>query len=337
PPDTVKQMGDVKFGQAGVGTGPYQVVKWAKDQELVLEANPKYWKGAPRIQRVIFRPIPEDSARIAALQTGESDIIASVPPARWKDLQQDKATRVSPGTGTMVYMGLDTFHPPFNDVRVRQALNHAVDVDTIISKLLLGAADRMNGPFFKTTLGYDKSIPPYGYDPALAKKLLAEAGYPNGFETELATQPAPEGMSNLLEVAETVAFQLGQIGVKVKINTLEPATAYAHYQAKEFKMYFFTWPEAPEPDRYLYTLFHSQARGFYYKNVEADKLLDQGRRTFNLDERRKVYTALHRLLVQDAPWVFLYSQKTGWGVRQDVKWEAPWDNFIRAIEADVSR
>ena len=102
-------------------------------------------------------------------------------------------------------------------------------------------------------------------------------------------------------------------------------------------MYFFTWPEAPEPDRYLYTLFHSQARGFYYKNVEADKLLDQGRRTFNLDERRKVYTALHRLLVQDAPWVFLYSQKTGWGVRHDVKWEAPWDNFIRAIEADVSR
>jgi peptide/nickel transport system substrate-binding protein len=337
PPDTVKQMGDVKFARAGIGTGPYQVVKWAKDQELVLEANAKYWKGAPRIQRVIFRPIPEDSARIAALQTGESDIIASVPPARWKDLQQDKATRVSPGTGTMVYMGLDTFHAPFNDVRVRQALNHAIDVDLIISKLLLGAADRMNGPFFKSTLGYDKSIPAYRYDPALAKKLLTEAGYPNGFETELATQPAPEGMSTLLEVAETVAFQLGQVGVKAKIKTLEPATAFSHYQAREFKMYFFTWPEAPEPDRYLYTLFHSQARGFYYKNVDADKLLDQGRRTFNLDERRKVYTDLHRLLVQDAPWVFLYSQKTGWGVRHDVKWEAPWDNFIRAIEADVSR
>lgn len=337
PPDTVKQMGDTKFGQAGIGTGPYRVMKWVKDQELVLEANPTYWKGAPRIQRVVFRPIPEDSARVAALQTGESDIIASVPPDRWKDLQQDKATRLLARTGTMLYMGLDTFHPPFTDVRVRRALNHAIDVDTIISKILLGTAYRMNGPFFKTTLGADKSIPPFRYDPALAKKLLAEAGYPNGFETVLSALPAQEGASKMLEVAETVAYQLGQVGVKVKIDQLDPATAFARYQAKEFKMYFFTWPESPEPDRYLYTLFHSQARGYYYKNAEADELLDQGRQTFNVAERRKVYESLHRLLVQDVPWVYLYAQMTGFGVRRDVKWEAPWDGFIRVIEADVSR
>jgi len=337
PPDTVKQMGDANFGRSGIGTGPYRVVKWVKDQELVLEANPKYWKGAPRIGRVVFRPIPEDSARVAALQTGESDIIASVPPERWKDLQQDKATRLTARTGTMLYMGLDTFHPPLNDVRVRRALNHAIDVDTIISKILLGTADRMNGPFFKSALGYDKSIPPFRYDPALAKKLLAEAGYPNGFETMLSALPAQEGASKMLEVAETIAYQLGQVGVKVKIDTLEPATAFARYRAQEFKMYFFTWPESPEPDRYLYTLFHSQARGYYYKNAEADKLLEQGRSTFNVDERRKVYESLHRVLVQDVPWVYLYTQMTGFGVRRDVKWEAPWDGFVRVIEADVSR
>ena len=337
PPDTVKQMGDANFGRSGIGTGPYRVVKWVKDQELVLEANPKYWKGAPRIGRVVFRPIPEDSARVAALQTGESDIIASVPPERWKDLQQDKATRLTARTGTMLYMGLDTFHPPLNDVRVRRALNHAIDVDTIISKILLGTADRMNGPFFKSALGYDKSIPPFRYDPALAKKLLAEAGYPNGFETTLSALPAQEGASKMLEVAETLAYQLGQVGVKVKIDTLEPATAFARYRAQQFKMYFYTWPESPEPDRYLYTLFHSQARGYYYKNAEADKLLEQGRSTFNVDERRKVYESLHRVLVQDVPWVYLYTQMTGFGVRRDVKWEAPWDGFVRVIEADVSR
>ncbi len=337
PPDTVKQMGDTKFGLSGIGTGPYRLVKWVKDQELVLEANPKYWKGAPRIQRVVFRPIPEESARVAALQTGESDIITAVPPDRWKDIQQDKNTRLSARSGTMVYMGLDTLHPPFNDVRVRRALNHAIDVDTIISKILLGTADRMNGPFFKTTLGYDKSVPFFRYDPALAKRLLAEAGYPNGFETVLSSLPAQEGASKMLEVAETVAYQLGQVGVKVRIDTLDPATAFARYRAQEFKMYFYTWSENPEPDRYLYTLFHSQARGYYYRNAEADKLLDQGRSTFNLAERRKVYESLHHLLVQDVPWVYLYSQKSGYGIRRDVKWEAPWDNFIRLIEADVSR
>lgn len=337
PPDTVQQMGNAKFGQAGIGTGPYRVVKWVKDQELVLEANPKYWKGAPRVQRLVFRPIPEESARVAALQTGEADIITAVPPDRWKNLEQDKNTRITASAGTMLYMGLDTFHPPFNDVRVRRALNHAVDVDTIISKILLGTADRMNGPFFKSALGYDKSIPFFRYDPALAKKLLAEAGYPNGFETVLSALPSQEGASKMLEVAETIAYQLGEVGVKVKIDTLEPATAFARYRNREFKMYFYTWPESPEPDRYLYTLFHSQARGYYYKNAEADKLLDRGRSTLNVDERRKIYESLHRFLVQDAPWVFLYSQKTGYGVRHDVKFEAPWDNFMRLIEADVSR
>jgi peptide/nickel transport system substrate-binding protein len=331
PPDTVKQMGDVKFGQTGVGTGPYRVTSWTKDQQLVLEANAKYWRGAPRVPRIVYRPIPEDSARVAALQTGESDIIASVPPERWTDVDQDKATRISARTGTMVYMGLDALNPPFSDVRVRRALNHAVDVDTIIKKILLGTADRMNGPFFKTALGYDRNIPAFRYDPALAKKLLAEAGYPNGFETVLSALPAQEGASKLMEVAETIAYQLGQVGVKVRIDTLEPATAFARYRNREFKMYFFTWPENPEPDRYLYTLFHSQARGYYYKNAEADKLLDQGRRSFNLAERRKVYESLHKLLADDAPWVFLYTQKTGFGLRRTVKWDAPWDGFIRLI------
>ena len=336
PPDTVKQLGDTKFGLSGIGTGPYKVTKWVKDQELVLEANPKYWKGAPRIGRVIWKPIPEDSARVAALQTGEADIITTVPPDRWKDLQQGKATRMTSKTGTMLYMGLDTFNPPFNDVRVRRALNHAIDVDTIIAKLLLGTADRMNGPFFKTTLGYDRSVPFFKYDPTIARKLLAEAGYANGFETVISTYPASEGTTNVMEVAETVAYQLQQVGVRSRIDQLERATGFTRYKNREFKVYFFTWPESPEPDRHLYSLFHSAARGYYYKNAEADRLLDLGRTTFNVNERRKVYQQFHKFIVDDAPWVFLYNQKTGFGVRQRVKWEAPWDSFIRVIDADVT-
>ncbi len=337
PPDTLKQMGAVNFGREGIGTGPYRVVKWTKDQELVLEANPKYWGGALPVQRAIFRPIPEDSARVAALLTGESDIITALPPDRWKEIQENKDTRVTSRAGVMLYMGLDTFHPPFNDVRVRRALNHAVDVDTIIKKILLGTAYRLNGPLFKTNLGYDKSIPPYSYDPALAKKLLAEAGYPNGFETTLSTLPSQEGASNMMEVAQTIAYQLGQIGVKVSIDPLEPATLYARYSGRQFKMYFYVWQEMQEPDRHLYTLFDSHVRGFYYKNPEVDKLIEQARTTFNLEERRKLYESLHRLLYEDAPWVFLYDQMVGYGVRRDVKWEAPFENaFILAEQMDVS-
>jgi len=338
PPNALKQMGNVKFAQAGIGTGPYRVVRWVKDQVLELDANPNYWAGAPRIQRVIFRPIPEDSARVAALLTGESDIIFAVPPDRWKEIQQDKNTRITARAGVQPYMGLDTFHPPFDDVRVRRALNHAIDVNTIINKTLLGTADRMSSPIFKSALGYNPNLPPYSYDPALAKKLLAEAGYPNGFETTLSTLPAQEGASNMLEVAQAVAYQLDQIGVKVKIDTLEPATLFARYSGRQFKMYFYTWQETPEPDRFLFTLFHSKARGFYYKNPEVDKLIERGRTTFNLEERRKMYESLGQYLHDDAPWVFLYNQKSGYGVRRDVKWEAPWDNaFVLVNEMDVSR
>lgn len=335
PPDTVKEMGDAKFGVTGIGTGPYRVVSWTKEQQLVLEANPRYWRGTPRIQRVVFRPIPEDSSRVAALQTGESDIVTPVPPDRWKELQQGKATRISARAGAMVYMGLDTFNPPFNDVRARRAFNHAVDVDAIIKKILLGTADRLSGPLFRSGLGYDESVPFYRYDPALAKKLLAEAGYPNGFDTVLSTLPAQTGASKLLEVAEVVAYQLGQVGVRVKIDQLEPATAFDRYKSRQLKAYFFTWPEGRDPDRHLYSLFHSRARGYYYKNSEADRLLDLGRRTFDTAERRKVYAQLHRLLAEDAPWVFLYTQKTGWGIREGVRFEAPLE-YIRVIDVDVT-
>ncbi len=137
--------------------------------------------------------------------------------------------------------------------------------------------------------------------------------------------------------AETVAFQLQQVGIRSRIEQLERATGFDKYKNREFKVYFFTWPENPEPDRYLYSLFHSKARGYYYKNAEADRLLDLGRSTFDLNKRRKVYQQFHKFIVGDAPWVFLYTQKTGFGVRQRVKWDAPWDSFIRVVDADVAR
>ena len=138
-------------------------------------------------------------------------------------------------------------------------------------------------------------------------------------------------------LAETVAYQLQQVGIRSKIDQLERATGFARYKNRDFKVYFFTWPENPEPDRHLYSLFHSKARGYYYKNAEADRLLDLGRSTFDVNERRKVYQQFHKFIVDDAPWVFLYTQKTGFGVRQRVKWEAPWDSFIRVVDADVAR
>ncbi len=329
PPKTVRTVGNSDFGSKPCGTGPYKFVEWVKDERVVLEANESYWKGAPKIKKVVFRPIPEESSRVSALMTGEIDIATDVPPSRWEDLRKNKETKISSKIGTMIYLGLNTFIPPFNNVKVRKALNHGVDVQSIIDSVISGTAERMNGPFFKNTIGYDSVIEPYNYDINKAKKLLEEAGYPNGFESVLTCDPVgKEGATNMPEVAEAIAFQLQKLGIKIKVELQERSVMWPKYEKSELKMFFFTWPERWDPEVYLRPLFHSKARGYYYKNPVVDNLIDQGGSTFGSKERTEIYRNLHRVLFEDAPWVYLYKQNVGFGSRRSVKFDPPHDGYV---------
>lgn len=334
PPKAVQEMG-VQFGNRPIGSGPYILEEWQQGQQAVLRANPNYWKGKPAIDRVIFRPISEASTRVSALMTGEVDIAAAIPPERLEELRRHPDIDLKAKTGTMLYLGLQSLEPPFDKREVRQAINYAIDVDLIIDAILEGSAVPMHGAIFEGGIGYDPELKPYPYDPEKAKELLAQAGYPNGFETELFTPPGGvEGTSNTLEVAEAIAFMLGQVGIDVKIQLLDPATQHQRYANREFKMYLYTWPFQPEPDRYLWTLFHSKARGYYYQNPEADRILEEGQRVLDPAARHEVYKQLDRFLHEDAPWGFLYTQLTYYGVRKGVQWEAPADTYIQVILAD---
>lgn len=330
PKDTVKTYVNPNFGLNPVGTGPYKFVEWVKDERVVLEANDNYWGGKPKIKRVIFRPLPEGSSRVAALLSGDIDVCIAVPPSHWADVKKKKDTKLDSKCGTMVYLGLDTLNPPMNKAKVRQAMNHAIDVQGIIDSILEGSATRMNGPFHEGTLGYDPSIKPYPYDPVKAKKLLAEAGYPNGFEIRMSFNPTgSEGSTNQSEVAEAMAYQLAEVGIKVKLEPMESAVHNANYRGKKLKTYIYTWPERWEPERYLRALFYSTARGYYYRSETADKLLDDGNGTFDRQERKKIYKKLHRFLYEDAPWVYLYKQMVGFGYHKDLNLEAPFDGYVK--------
>ena len=336
PPRYVKQVGWEEFGRHPVGTGAFKFKEWDKDVRVVLEANDQYWKGKPQIRRLIFKPIPEDAARIAALQRGETDLIDGVPYDRVKEITAQRGLKITQRQGEQVYIGLDTLRfDPFKKVEVRQALNYAVDAEGIIKNLLLGYAVRLNGPFFPVTAGYDSRIKPYPYDPERAKRMLAEAGYPNGFDVEFAISSNFQGLAKGQEVAEAIVDQLRKVGVRAKLNMLEAAALSEAYAGKKLQMYMFSWKSNPESGRHLWTLFQSKTRGYYYQSTEADRLLDAYFSALELKERTRVGLQLHKFLFEDAPWIFLYQQQDVYALRQAVAWEAKPDYLMRFRDAVV--
>src|SRR3990172_3852031 len=185
PPRYIKEKGDANFAKHPVGTGPFTFVEWRKGERTVLEANERYWKGAPAIKTLVFRVIPETATQIAELLSGGVDIIRAVPPDQIPAIERSGTARI---TATkilrVVYLQLDgdgrAGKTPLTDVRVRRAINHAVNVDEIMQKVLGGKAVRAATGDNPMVFGYDPAVKPYAYDPAQARKLLAEAGYPNG-------------------------------------------------------------------------------------------------------------------------------------------------------------
>ncbi len=338
PPGYIKQVGWDEFGRKPVGSGAFKFKEWERDVRVVLEANDAYWKGKPKVHTVAFRAIPEDASRIAAVQRGEVDIIDAVPYDRIKELQGSPTVKITQRQGEQVYVGLDTLRvEPLKKREVRQALNYAVNADALVKNLLLGYAVRLNGPMFPTTPGYDEKQPAYAYDPERAKRLLAQAGYPNGFEVEFAISPAFQGIAKGTEVGEAIAGQLGRVGVRAKLNVQDSAALFSAYSAKKLQMYLFAWKSSPEAGRHLETLLHSKTRGYYYQNPEADLLIDAYFVALDPKKRQEIGRQLHAFLREDAPWIFLYQQMDLFAVRKGVAWEAKPDYLMRMRDVAVAK
>ena len=338
PPGYIKQVGWDEFGRKPVGSGAFKFKEWERDVRVVLEANDAYWKGKPKVRTVAFRAIPEDASRIAAVQRGEVDIIDAVPYDRIKELQGSPTVKITQRQGEQVYVGLDTLRvEPLKKREVRQALNYAVNADALVKNLLLGYAVRLNGPMFPTTPGYDEKQPAYAYDPERAKRLLAQAGYPNGFEVEFAVSPAFQGIAKGTEVGEAIAGQLGRVGVRAKLNVQDSAALFNAYSAKKLQMYLFAWKSSPEAGRHLETLLHSKTRGYYYQNPEADLLIDAYFVALDPKKRQDIGRQLHAFLREDAPWIFLYQQMDLFAVRKGVAWEAKPDYLMRMRDVAVAK
>ncbi len=322
PPKYTLEKGPSYIAANPVGTGPYKFVRWVKDDQLQLEANEKYWGGSPKIKKIIFRPIPEATTRVAGLQTQELDIIVNIPPhlARLMDWKGRSAIAKVPSS-RVIFMAFDTTKGgPVADKRVRQAIAQAIDVDKIIKNVLEGNGIRLGTPFTKYHFGYDSTIQPYAFNPEKSKKLLAEAGA-QGFELVM---NSPSGRYlNDKEVSEAVVGDLNKVGIKAKVKINEWGThmnlLYAH---KGGPSYLLGWGGATfDADATLFPMLRTGQVLSHYSNAKLDGMIEDARSIMDKSKRQKIYSEAANLVKDEVPWAFAYQQMDIYGVSARVNWK----------------
>jgi len=303
------------FGEHPVGAGPYRFVSWQRGVEVILEANPDYWRGAPQVERLIFRPIIEDQARLAALEAGEIDLAVNLPPDDLPRLRQDPRFTFAeqPGMHTW-YVVFNVTKEPFDDPRVRQAVAHAIDRDAIVQAILGGTGETAVNFLPPVVWSYTDDVATYPYDPERARQLLAEAGYPNGFSVEFWVPESGSGMQQSVAMGTVIQDFLARVGIDVTIQQFEWGT-YLDRVIVPFEqadsvpaMFEMSWiGDNGDPDNFLYILLSGDQfppYGFnlgYYDNDEVDDLLRRARTITDPDERLPLYQEAQRLIMADLP------------------------------------
>ena len=314
------------IGRNPVGTGPYAFKEWIPNQRVVSEANPDYWGQKPNVRRWVYRAIPEAAGRVVALKTGEADLVLNLPAADVESLKTDPnlVVTVAPGL-TIIEAEPRQSKPPFNDVKVRYALNHAIDKDAIIASVLRGAALPLRTPSIPGLFGtFD--FDPLPYDPAKAKQLLAEAGHPNGIEATI--RYVSGRWSGDDQVAEAMQGFWNNVGIKTTIVKIQSAELVPQLSADPDTMagtVFLLLKTSEYVDYHLYRMYHSDAttktvtaQRYAYGNPEVDRLLSEQQRTFDPNQRLPILKQAQELIWKDQPLVFLFHQVNIWGQRKNV-------------------
>ena len=331
-----------------VGTGAYTFVEWVKDDHLTLEANADYWRGTPSIQTVTFRPIPENSTRVAALQAGDADLITEVPAFRQSEVESDDALDVRPVRSTFFqYVALDgTKNEVLADVRVRQAIQYATNVPEIIEVLFEGSAEQVAIPLAHGVFGNDGTLEPYPYDPDRALELLAEAGYPDGITFAL---DAPVGRyAQDREVAEALVGQWAQVGINVELNINEWSVQLTKYRATNnpsnedpanelVEAHFMGWGTSTfDADDVLWGAFARQPNKNNYVNQDVIDLVTQAHTSLDQELRADLYAQALDIIYEEVPWLFLFQQFDIYGVSSDIVWEPREDQIIEVFSMSRS-
>ncbi|MFL5574586.1 MAG: ABC transporter substrate-binding protein [Gemmatimonadaceae bacterium] len=298
------------FGEKPVGTGPWKLAEWRHDDYLKFVANKEYFGGAPKSDTLLARIIPEPSTAVAEFESGNVDVL-QVPETeaqRWDQTDEKQAKLESVPALRYYYVAINTTRGPLADPRVRQAINYAVDVPTLVGQVIGGRGRVAAGVVPPLLPGGDSARAPYGYDPARAKQLLAAAGHPNGIDVELwSSQTAP-----FPRLAQSIQSYLNAAGIRTKLVQRESAAAREAARKGEVDMIVKDWfADYPDAESFLFPLLHSSNKGVggnvsFYANPAFDKLVDASHREQDEAKRAALYRQADSVAFQDAPMLFLF-------------------------------
>lgn len=328
-PRQLQAVGMNGLAERPVGTGPYRLVEWVRDDRIVLEANADHWRGAPAIRRVVLRPIPDDSTRLAAVRAGDVDLAINIPSDHVDLVRRAGLNVVSrPGVQTL-YLRFNARRPPLDDVRVRRALVHAVDADSLIENLYGGRARRVNAPYPPEVFGSDDAPPP-AYDPARARALLVEAGHGDGLQLTL---EAPRGRYPRDDQLPTaVAGQLAAVGVQVETRAMEWGAYLQRVQAGQgADMFLLAGTNRTFDPHFTMTRLYSTTSSFgrdYYGNAAIDAPIAEAAATLDPARRQALYQQVLATLRDDAPAIWLAQLDDVYAVRPRVQWAPRADSLL---------
>jgi peptide/nickel transport system substrate-binding protein len=302
-----------------VGTGPYKFVEWNPGEDIVLERNTDYFGQQPYYDKLIWRFVLEPTTRVTLLETGEVDVVVNVPASEMSRLEDNANLVVEPVMlGRMIYIAIHCQRPYLDDVRVRQALNYAVDKEAIVKGILQGLGRVADSPIPSLTWGYSP-VGEYPYDPDKARQLLADAGVPEDFTIKLWV---PEGRYfQDKEVGEAVANYLGEVGLNVDFQVFEWGAYLSSIrkpiEEAEHDLYLLGWSsDTLDADHALSGVLDSAQwplaganRGFY-KNETVDAMLEEARTSVDPAQRMAMYADISKMIWDDAPWIFLHEMET---------------------------
>jgi len=309
-----------------VGTGPFQLVNYQKDAAIRFKAHPDYWAGKAPIDNLVFAITPDASVRYQKLKAGECQVMTYPNPADIAAMRNDPAVNLLEQEGLNVgYLAFNTEKKPFDDKRVRQALNYAVNKDAIIDAVFQGAGKKAKNPIPPTIWSYNDEVKDYAYDPAKAKQLLTEAGYADGFETDIWAMPVQRPYNpNARRMAELMQADFAKVGVKAKIVSYEWGEYLKRSKQGEHQTVLLGWTgDNGDPDNFMFVLLgceaaKNSANRARWCNKEFNDLLVQAKQTSDVAKRTELYEKAQVIFKEEAPWITIAHSVVFKPVRKEV-------------------
>ncbi len=322
--------------QHAVGTGPYKLVSWQRDGNLVMTRNDDYWGPKAAIKEIVLKKVGEDAARLAGLLAGQGDVINNVPVEEIARLDKHPRVRTEKVEGLRMYfLAMNVNHKPFDNKLVRQAFNYAVDAAAVIKHIYEGNGYVMNGPLGANVIGYDPKIKRYPYDPKKARQLLTQAGFGGGLEVKLYF--SPDRYPKAREVCQVIADQLAKAGVKTELVSQEFAIFWGSDGVNGGKIpFYYVGRPAIDADTVYDQYYRSgRTKRVGFQNAEVDRLIDEEQKTGDQKKRVALLQQIGRILMEEAALVPLYTLAEIYGVARNVIWKAHPEEKVLAFNMKI--